>query len=253
LAGIQANAYYDREGLKFFSFNAKGKTIDTCMSSDIVSHELGHALLDAIKPDMFSSASLESSGFHESFGDVISIFAALKHQQVVDILWAQTGGDLRKPNIVESVAEQFGLALNMGAGLRTAINNFNYTKPETLPNNAPNNQLSSECHSFSRVMTGAVYDVICDLTKEMGSGKQGLINATDFVMETYLNACRACPNTSGFYTAFSKIWVSICKGKNSSLALIVENALKKRNLMSAPMTAQKYNDNDIEFKKNNKF
>jgi hypothetical protein len=242
LAGIQANAYYDREGLKFFSFNSKGKLIDTCMSSDIVSHELGHAILDAIKPEMFSSASMESSGFHESFGDVVSIFSALKHPQVVDILWSQTNGDLKKPNIVEKVAEQFGLALGMGEGLRTAINSFNYVKPELLPNNAQNDQLSSECHSYSRVMTGAVYDVICDLTVAMGNNKEGLDKATDFVIDTYLDACRVCPNTSNFYTAFANIWVSVCKGKNTDLAAIVTNSLSKRNLLNISLAAQSHEE-----------
>ncbi len=67
--GVDLNAFYDREGLKFFHGTAAGRTVFSGESPDVVCHELGHALLDSFKPQLFDAASIEVAAFHESFGD----------------------------------------------------------------------------------------------------------------------------------------------------------------------------------------
>ena len=51
-AGYGENAYYDRasKSLQFYYFNGPGTTVYTCLSSDIVNHEFGHAVLDGVRP-----------------------------------------------------------------------------------------------------------------------------------------------------------------------------------------------------------
>jgi len=201
LAGIQPNAYYDRQFLKFFYFNSPSnhKEIFTSLSADIISHEMGHAFLDAIRPEFFSMASMEVWAFHEAFGDIVAIICALNHDEIVDVLISQTGGDLRKSNLVEGLAEQFGLNLGMQNALRKAINNFVYVKPETLPQRAPDNQLAAECHSFSRVFTGAFYDIFCESVKALGQvNKPNIKAAIDRLTGTFLQACRTCPASAKF-------------------------------------------------------
>src|SRR5262249_14059812 len=52
----QLNAFYDGQGLRFFAFtNAKGVTTYSGKSTDTVSHETGHALLDTVRPELFLS------------------------------------------------------------------------------------------------------------------------------------------------------------------------------------------------------
>ena len=167
-AGQQFNAYYDGYSLKFFygTHPKTGKIVYTCESADVVSHELGHAILDAYRPDLWSTASLEVTAFHESFGDMNAILSALWHSEVIDYVIKETGGDLRKPNAVSRLAEEMGAAVYASLGraetaLRNAINNFRYTPPEQLPQNSGLDALSGEPHSFSRVFTGAFYDFIC--------------------------------------------------------------------------------------------
>lgn len=231
-AGIQANAYYDRSNLKFFYFkNRAGKDVYTALSSDIASHELGHALLDAIRPEFFSTASAEIWAFHESFGDVVSILVSLKHPAVVKVLMQETGGDLRKTNIISSVAEEFGGALGMIGGLRNANNSFNYVKPENLPKNAPNDQLSSECHSFSRVMTGTFYDLLVELTAIYGGGEAGLGKATDILFDTYLDACRTAPNASNFFNTFCTTWLTLAEKKDKNIVETMKNVFKNRKII----------------------
>src|SRR5215469_3204017 len=61
--GIDLNAFYDREGLKFFHGSAAGRTVFSGESPDVVCHELGHAVLDSFKPQLFDAASIEVAAF----------------------------------------------------------------------------------------------------------------------------------------------------------------------------------------------
>ncbi len=76
--GEDLNAYYDRRALNFFHGFAGGGTVYSGESPDVVCHEQGHAILDAIKPELFNAGSNEVAAFHEAFGDMSAILAALK-------------------------------------------------------------------------------------------------------------------------------------------------------------------------------
>ena len=238
MAGFDANAYYDREGLKFFYFTRNNQTVYTALSSDIVSHELGHALLDAIRPDLFSAASMEAWAFHESFGDIHAILCALHHPKVVDYAWEQTGGDLRKSNIVSRVAEQFGIALGKNLGLRDGANNYKYVNPASLPAkpNSPD-ALAREPHSFSQIMTGAFYEVFCSLVEKLGKTKASVSLAADYLKQTFYPACLAAPSTSNFFEAFCSAWIKEdekngSKHKDVLLKVFQDRALFKVKMMS---------------------
>ena len=47
----------------------------------MVAHEIGHGLLDAIRPDLWSAAFLEVGAFHESFGDCIAILSRTRRSR----------------------------------------------------------------------------------------------------------------------------------------------------------------------------
>ncbi len=55
-AGPGENAYYDRQSksLQFYYFDRGAERIHTCLSTDIVNHEFGHAVLDGIRPHFMS-------------------------------------------------------------------------------------------------------------------------------------------------------------------------------------------------------
>ena len=127
-------------------------------------HELGHALLDSFKPQLFDAASIEVAAFHESFGDMSAILSALQLPSVREGVLAETGGVLRRASRLSRLAEQLGWAIGQSVPsavepdcLRNAVNTFFYRDPDTLPTTAPATSLSSEPHSFSRVFTGAFF------------------------------------------------------------------------------------------------
>ena len=170
-AGKDFNAYYDRLGLKFF-FNTDPvttQTIYTCDSSDVVAHECGHAILDAEHPDYWDSLLGETAAFHEAFGDISAILLTLNDLQVRAAILAENQGDLAKSNAVTRIAELLAQGLfNAGkveavvssGALRDVANEFSYHEPDKLPARAPAAKLSLESHSFSRVFSGAFYDLL---------------------------------------------------------------------------------------------
>jgi hypothetical protein len=180
--GVDLNAFYARndfpaedikQGLSFFhdsvvdAGDGTRVTVFSGESPDVVAHELGHAVLDSIKPVLFALASIEAAAFHESFGDMSAVLTALQLPSVRQAVIEETGGALRRNSSVSRVAEQLGFAIRQRSpsavdrdSLRNAANSFVYTNPLTLPSSGPATQLTRAPHNFSRVFTGAFLEVL---------------------------------------------------------------------------------------------
>ena len=91
--GVDLNAYYNRNGLHFFHGSVRGTTVYSGESPDVVCHELGHAVLDAVKPQLWDAASIEVAAFHESFADCSAILSNLQVPSLRDAVLAETRGD----------------------------------------------------------------------------------------------------------------------------------------------------------------
>jgi hypothetical protein len=175
------NAYYNPQSgsLNFFSYldEKTGERQRTGMSRDIIAHETGHAILDALRPHYIESLSVGAGGFHESFGDMIAILSALNDEHVVEALRVQTRGDLSKPNIVSGIGEQLGASCFDKGPLREAINKHKYADQAFLPltdENDPANGMGSECHSYANLFNGAFYDLFLAFYNQAGA------QSTDF-------------------------------------------------------------------------
>lgn len=174
-AGFGLNAFYDREqhALSFFrDWDPKRQVwVHAAASGEVCAHETGHAILDGLRPRYFGSFAPEVNAFHESFGDMVAMVMTLQDERVIAEVVARTHGDLRQPNMIERTGEEMGTAMNHFVGLnltggdyqRSALNGFAWQDPATLPYMGTNNALGVECHSFSKVWTGAFYDVVCGL------------------------------------------------------------------------------------------
>lgn len=222
-AGRMLNAYYDRRNLAFFYDvdPVTGKTFFCSDSADVISHELGHAILDSYRPDMWNVLSLEAWAFHEAFGDFFSMMNAIKCEEAIAYLLNQTGGNLRTSNLVSNLAEEFGKVIwNVKKGqdrlsqnyLRTAYNDYKYTPPALLGTNGPDTVLTGAPHSFSRVMSGALYDCFVRMY-EVNVGASGQVEAVriarDTMLRYVLKSIRYMPLTNKMYSGFAKtmLWV----------------------------------------------
>jgi len=174
--GVDFNAFYARDsGLNFFHGVVDKVdphvTVFSGESPDVVCHELGHAILDAVKPELFDAMSIEVGAFHEAFGDISSTLSALQLPSLRQFVLDQTGGKLNTNSRLSQLARQLGWAIRVQINstevdndcLRNTSNNFFYQVPAGLPPMAPATQLSSEVHSFSRVFSGAFLDVLAGM------------------------------------------------------------------------------------------
>jgi hypothetical protein len=184
-ADPQLNANYTRLlGLRFYSQKVQNFDIHACESPDVVCHELGHAVLDALRPQLFNVANTETSAFHESFGDISAILCALQVPAMRDAVIKETGARLNTNSRLSRLAEQLGWGLRQISPqmvdsdcLRNAMNHFFYKRPDLLPPSADADQLSSEEHSFSRVFTGAFLDALARMFSA-SSSRDGAALAT---------------------------------------------------------------------------
>ncbi len=183
-AGDDLNAYYDRQELCFFHATVRGVTVYSGESPDVLCHELGHALLDAIRPQLWNAASIEVASFHEAFADISAMLSALELASVRDEVLRSTGGRLSRSSRVSRLAEQLGWAIRQlhpdavdPDCLRNAVNSFFYRQPESLPPMAPASVLSSEPHSFSRVFTAAWLESLAGMADARGTGADALATA----------------------------------------------------------------------------
>ena len=124
-AGQRANAYYDRatRSVQFFWFTGQaGETVYTALSRDIVAHECGHALLDAVVPSLYDSATPESIAIHEAVADVVAVLLALDSAKLRESVLLRSQNSLGGANAFNKIAEQFGMAqLGPGGVHRTEL------------------------------------------------------------------------------------------------------------------------------------
>jgi hypothetical protein len=211
-AGYWENAYYDREtgALHFFYFeSSSGEQIYTCLSHDIIAHELGHAVLDGLKPYYNEVTSAATAGFHEYFGDAIALTAALSHREIIEEVAGRNDSVTSAHNILAHIGQQFGSGLSEEYGsladayLRTAQNNRTM---DSLRN-------TMEEHDYSELMTGAYYDLLERVyTKILKPGENkkahrrfaALYDAARVVRRMMLRALDYCPPVDVNYLDYAR-------------------------------------------------
>lgn len=244
-AGKDINAYYNRNALKFFYFPdpTRNKMVFACDCRGIVAHEFGHAFLDILRPDMWSTQSPEIWAFHEAFGDVIALISLALHEKLIQHALEETKGDLTKSNILTRMAPEMGIGLfNITKGengelpnaIRELANDYKYVQPETLPKEGRSDKLINECHSFSRILSGAIYDIFVKIYEEEKKEKPEMLairNARDIIAEYFLLATVNVPNTVRLFSAFCKQFLQADQNKGGKYQKIISDIFENRELI----------------------
>jgi len=261
-AGVDLNAYYDRGSLRFFYYNGSKKVVYACDSTPVVCHEFGHAFLDVIRPDFWSAQSLEVWAYHESFGDIASIIFSLHNDEMIKSAIEETKGDLLKSNVITRIGAEMGqtyydmLKDKKGlqrACLRDASVVYKYVKPEGLPKEGRDDTLLYESHNFSRVFTGAFYELLVKVAqKALADGvckdaAESMKFSRDVCTRYLLKATSSVPLTSKLFEALAKHMLLVDKKDGSKYQEVMRKVFLDRNIITSNlMTLGDRGINDVK-------
>ena len=127
----EQNAFYSprKKALLLGYFNTKvkdgrntlGTTVFSCLSHDIIAHEITHALLDGVHPRFNEPVNEDVLAFHEAFADIVALFQHFSYPGVLQDQIARTRGDLARQSVLGQLAQQFALASGRGDALRSYL------------------------------------------------------------------------------------------------------------------------------------
>lgn len=159
-AGIMKNAFYERHSrsLQFFSHldASSGKIIHAALSSDVIAHETGHAILDGIAPDLYDALTPQSLALHEAVADLTAAVIAFRNPRLRKTVLDQTNGSLKGANAFAGLAEEFGEERGPFRCLRSLDNK------KSLAADAQHEHRVDilSPHSLCQVVSGALYGMM---------------------------------------------------------------------------------------------
>ena len=154
------NAYYspEKKALLFGYFpsassssdaTAPGTMVFSCLSSDIIAHEMTHALLDGLHRRFQEASNPDVPAFHEGLADTIALFQHFMITELVRFEIARVRGDLSAESLLGGLAKQFGEGIGHRAPLR------DYTKATATGLGYAE---VTEPHARGSILVYAVYD-----------------------------------------------------------------------------------------------
>ncbi|MEO8906627.1 MAG: hypothetical protein ABI310_00995, partial [Microbacteriaceae bacterium] len=158
------NAYFDknRRAVLFGYYradsrdpgaNLPGQLMFTCLSVDVIAHEVTHAIVHRMRPYFSEPSHPDVLAWHEAFADLIALFYHFVFPEVVSEAVAKSAGTLEQGSALLDLATEFGASTGRGAALRSAIGS-----PRT-----PDAFLSaSEPHDRGACFVAAVFDAFLD-------------------------------------------------------------------------------------------
>lgn len=171
----EPDAFFDGRRIVFRNSAA----VRPALSVDVVTHELGHAILNAWNPALRNSSSLEHVAFHEAFGDALALLVALSDGDVATQV-LQSG--LAQPNAAETLLESLATAIAQGRGLPSqSLTRHARNTRRWSANFAFTTRLTPE-YELSLVFTGAVYDSIVALFGLRGPASPAGLSAAALTM-----------------------------------------------------------------------
>lgn len=193
----EANAYYSpiKKALLFGYFTAStsdpgsnlpGGIVFSCLSHDIIVHEMTHALLESLHPRFIEPSNVDVLALHEAFADIVALFQHFSYPEVLLHQIARTRGDLTSENLLGELAQQFGQAIGKRGALRSALGS-NDPATGIWQRKQPNPTLlreTSEPHKRGSILVAAVFDAFITIYKSrvadllrIATGGTGILQA----------------------------------------------------------------------------
>ena len=163
-AEVERNAYYDEvDGeLRFGYYSADqasigptlpGGYVFTCLSHDIVAHEVTHALLDGLRAHFSRPSGVDVVAFHEAFADLVALFQRFSYKEVVRNAIRRYRGDIARAPYLTELALQVGHTTGKKKALRSAIDSDSDEGQPCQPYDP-----TLEPHALGSVLVAAVFE-----------------------------------------------------------------------------------------------
>ncbi len=154
------NAYYSptKKALLFGYFQSRsaredstapGSMVFSCLSSDIVAHEMTHALLDGLHRRFEEPSNPDVIAFHEAFADIVALFQHFTITELVRFEIGRARGNLSATSLLGGLAREFGEGANRRGPLR------NYVDPKMREMQY---EQTLEPHARGSILMFAVYE-----------------------------------------------------------------------------------------------
>jgi hypothetical protein len=190
-----ANAYYSplKKAVLFGYFSSTpaddtqlmpDSLVFTCLSHDIIAHEVTHAILDGIYGHYSEPTNPDVLAFHEAFADIVALFQRFTFPEVLRHQIARTRGDLTSQNLLGELAQQFGTAIGGYGSLRDAIGRHNPETGQWEPTEPNSNDYrqQTEPHARGSILVAAVFEAFLSIYKiriadllRIASGGSGIL------------------------------------------------------------------------------
>ncbi|WP_146069184.1 hypothetical protein [Arthrobacter sp. ZGTC412] len=133
--------------------NLPGQMIFSCLSSDIIAHEVTHAIIHRLRKRYSEPTNPDVLACHEAFADLVALFQHFVHKDVLYEAVTATQGDLTRNTALLDLAMEFGQSSGRGKALRSAIGSAR--TPEAFRN-------ATEPHDRGACFVSAVFDAYLD-------------------------------------------------------------------------------------------
>jgi len=173
----EANAYYspDKKAILFGYFPAAhdntsgqlpGGLVFSCLSHDIIAHEMTHAILDGMHRRYIENTNPDVLAFHEAFADIVALFQHFSFPEVLYQQIAETRGDLAAQNHLGKLALQFGMARGKRNSLRDALGEIDEEgKWKAKEPDPAEFEQATEAHHRGNILMAALFESFVVLYK----------------------------------------------------------------------------------------
>jgi hypothetical protein len=155
-----ANAFFDPDcNAIFFGYfradkenpgpNLPGQIVFTCLSHDVIAHEVTHAIVHRLRPYFLEPTNGDVLAFHEAFSDIVALFQRFSYREILRDHIQASRGRLQGDGMLVDLAQQVGFASGSGKALRSALGQK--TDPTLLSK-------VHEPHRRGAILVSAVFD-----------------------------------------------------------------------------------------------
>jgi hypothetical protein len=225
-AGIAPGACYSRSGRKIDFFSTKNGDMmnHSIRTFSVVAHEVGHAILDAIRPGYWSSWQAETGALHESFADLTAIFSTLSKHDMCRTIIFLSRGDLEDKSY---------FWITNGGQSKTSDREFGKAF-EAAEHDLTMYDVVAEVHDISLVFTGAMYDILTSIFKQTRNSQvqddaETLYKVGQHLMDLLLQAILNGPPQNATFKDIADRMISF--EKNQRVKQIIRTQFEKRYIL----------------------